>query len=424
MVPPVSVILTYCLMGLTGVTIGYFYLCDLFVPLRRLAIYLAFFSVRFLYDALVYYSPAALGRDFVPFELRTPLAYVWSIASFSCILLVFEGPKLELLAVSFFTNMVTSVETAAAMSIANLLFRGSIDAGYWVPFDAGVPLAIALSVAEGFLLRRPTAHLGRFVRIAARRSGSLIVVGGVALFVAYIAFAMQIFVYLPFSDMSLVILVLSLMMLAQPAVSLYMGARELRANEALISEFDEMLAAYDAKARERLALLERDHELFADVSAALSRLEEERVTPEQRERIVRLEDSYRAMTEGTYCDSPALDAVLVSYGDRLRELGVDVSLSAVGERMEDLDTAFIALVLLDHVLLMARQATSAKGERVVLRLRDAGKGVLYHLDIPASWKRAIPWYRLNGAMRRGIDFTEHVSGDRMVVLAMRGGDSE
>lgn len=423
MVTPASVILTYCLMGLTGVSIGYLYLCDLFRPSRSPVFYLTFFVVRFCYDALVYYWPAALGRDLLPLEVRTPLGYLWSIASFSCILLVFEGPMLEVLAVSFFTNMVSSVETAAGMALANMLLRGSVEGGYWVPFDAGVVLAMAFSAVECLLFRRPTAQLSRLVQGVSRRHGALLVACVIAAFVGYIAVAMQSIVYLPFSTVFLIIIGISLLMLAPLAVMLSLRSRELRMSEMLICEFNEMLMAYDAKVREKLALLERDHDLFAGVSAALAHLDADRVTSGQRERIARLEDAYKAMAEGTYCESPALDAVLVSYAERLRKLGVSVSVSVAGTHLGDLATAFVALALLDYALLSARQALVAEGERVTLRLRDAGEGSLFRLEIPSSWKPVGSVRQAERVMNHAVNVSEHIEDGHRVVLALRGGNA-
>ena len=421
MVTPAAVILTYCLMGLTGVSIGYLYLRDVFGPSRHPVFYVAFFIVRFCYDALVYYWPAAHGKGLVPTELLTPLTYVWSIASFSCIIWIFDGSKLEVLLVSFFTNMVSSVETACAMTVANLLVRGSIEQGYWVPFDAGVLLAMALSMAECFLLRRPTEQLSRLVQAVSKRNGTFLLSCAMAAFVAYITVAVGRIVYMPFSAVSRMIIGISLLTMVPLAVSLHMDSRELRTRTMLVSEFNDMLQSYDAQVHEKLALLERDHDLFAGVGGALSRLDVGRVTSEQRERVARLERSYQALAQGTYCDNPALDAVLVAYGDRLRGLGVVPSLSVAGVGMDDLDTAFVALVLLDFAHLAARQARDVEGERVTFRLRAMDETVLCHLDMPASWRPLGPVRHAGRTLSHEIDCVEHVEGDRRLVLAMRGG---
>jgi len=309
------------------------------------------------------------------------------------------------------------------MALANMLLRGSVEGGYWVPFDAGVVLAMAFSVVECLLFRRPTAQLSRLVQGVSRRYGALLVACVIAAFVGYIAVAMQSIVYLPFSTVFLIIIGISLLMLAPLAVMLSLRSRELRMSEMLICEFNEMFMAYDAKVREKLALLERDHDLFAGVSTALAHLDADRVTPGQRERIARLEDAYKAMAEGAYCESPVLDAVLVSYAERLRKLGVSVSVSVAGTHLGDLVTAFVALALLDYALLSARQALVAEGERVTLRLRDAGEGSLFRLEIPSSWKPVGSVRQAERVMNHAVNVSEHIEDGHRVVLALRGGNA-
>ena len=140
------------------------------------------------------------------------------------------------------------------------------------------------------------------------------------------------------------------------------------------------------------------------------------------ERAERLKDSYERMCAGSYCPYPALDAVLVSVAQRLRDRGVQPRFTVAGIPQDVALPAATAFAFLNLACGAATRAEDVEGDEVELRVRAVGELLLLRLSIPISWGAL-------GARRRLKLFVEETGGyvrershrGRTLVLMLTGG---
>ena len=101
----------------------------------------------------------------------------------------------------------------------------------------------------------------------------------------------------------------------------------------------------------------------------------------------KLREAYERLSSMSFCDRPALDAILVSSADRLRNLGIRPEFSVAGLVVNQSAAAPLVMSLLNLACGAAAQQEDAvvQDSEVGFRVRGHGESMLYRLDVPAAW---------------------------------------
>lgn len=413
---PPLVVLAYCCLCLTNVTISFLYLSDVYGWPReryKFIVYELFFLLRFIYDANVYYRrPATTAEGMVILGAADLL----SLLSFAVAVHTFAGDKLEVFIVTFVVNIVTSVMTGISAAAGIILTHASMSLSFLKPFDASTVVAVAVSFLLYPLLKQPTLLIVRWVRSLGRRYLRILAL----LMLVSTFFSTQALVSalsLPVTTSSMTVGLLGVFTIVPYALVEGLSEREARERERIFRECGELVALYNGKARDQLALLERDHALFNQSEEVLSRLKEGTVDEALVQDIERLEKTYQQISFGTFCNQPSLDAVLASYAQRLNVLGVRPLFSAAGIKSANLSYTITTLALLSVATSKARSARHVDGSVVTLRLRSRGDGMVCHLQTPAEWGRLGVREFLNMVFPTGVcEVKERIDGLCTTVL--------
>ena len=423
---PLSVMLSYYCIGFTGVIMGYLYLRDIFGKPRawyKPVGYLLYFLVRFTHDIGVYYGGDELVGPPVFRLASVMVAYLWGLLSFVVIMWTFEGDKLKILLVAFFVNFVFSADLLIATMLSDLLMGLPLDGYAFTPFDASIVLAVALGWLLFYLFRRPTLEVSRWACDIAERHRTFLTLTMLVLSMLFLTYAATDAMYASGETLFVMLVIVAICAIVPIVVVQYLSSREAQVREQAIRQCVDLITGYDKQVKAQLALLERDHALFNQNREVLARLERGTSDPALRQRIRDLEAAYQCISHGTFCDQPSLDAVLVAYAQRLRDLGQECQFSVAVPGEVGLGHALVAYTLLDAAAAGARRSRGTQGSMVELRIRRVGDSLLYHLETPATWG-PLHAERLLGALFgtnvRGVH--ERVEGNRTVVLVLRAGD--
>lgn len=423
MTAPLLLILSYYALGLTGISISFLYMCDAFGwPHERYktVMYLLFFMVRFTYDINAYYDTIVV-QEAPSFSVKAAtviLSYLWAVMSFGIVVWVFGGQKLQSLTVAFLVNIISGSITAIGSVLGNVLTGASLDGSFFKPFDLSIAIAVAASWLLYPLFRWPTALLSRWVRGISQRYHTFLCAVLVILNLTYVGFAVTSFLFLPVYTLFVFLFLTGVVTILPFVVVQQWSTREAAVRERMLLECSKLIASYDGLARERLSQLERDHLLFERNNEVLARLQQGALDSSLRQRIGQLEETYQRISCGTYCEQPPLDAVLVSYAARLRELGVEPQFSVSGGGSNGVSQALVSLALLNLATSTARRTKHPEGFVVAFRIRSVSGGTLYHLEMPAAWGRLGARQFLKGILPAGISAVrERVEREATTVLA-------
>lgn len=381
---PPLVVLAYCCLCLTNVTLTYLYLADTYgrpSDRYKFICYELFFLMRFIYDANVYYQHPASA---VEGAIIVVIADFLSLASFAVVTLLFGSDKLEVFIVTFVINIVTSVMTGISLLVGLILTRAPLDISFLRPFDSSTVIAVAVNLLLYPLFQRPTLVIVRWVRDLDRRYLKVLAILMLAS-MFYTTQALTSMLSLPLATLSATMGIVSVCVIVPFVLVERLSEREARARERIIRECSDVVAHYNGEVQRQLDLLERDHALFSQSEKVLSRLKEGAVDASLLQSIERLETTYRQISFGTFCNQPSLDAVLDSYAKRLSALGVEPLFSAARVESASHSYTIITLALLNVATSKARSERHPEGSVVMLRLRSYGDGLLCHLQTPASW---------------------------------------
>lgn len=383
---PPLVVLAYCCLCLTNVTISFLYLSDVYGWPReryKFIVYELFFLLRFIYDAHAYYHNPATTAEGVAIAL---IADFLSLLSFAVTMLVFGDDKLEVFVAAYVVNIVSSVMTGMSLVVGLILTRAPLDISFLKPFDASIVVAVVVNFLLYSVLRQPTLLIVHWICSLDRRYLRILAI----LMLASTIFTTQAFVSalsLPVTTSSVTLGLVSVFIIVPFVLVERLSEREARGRERIFRECGEFVALYNGKARDQLALLERDHALFNQSEEVLSRLKKGTVDATLVQDIERLEKTYQQISFGSFCNQPSLDAALASYAQRLSALGVQPLFSAVGVKSASLSYTITTLALLSVATSKARSTRHVDGSIVTLRLRSHGDGMLCHLQTPAEWGR-------------------------------------
>ena len=142
---------------------------------------------------------------------------------------------------------------------------------------------------------------------------------------------------------------------------------------------------YDSEVRAQLGELERDLATLAGHELVLEEIETNAADAETIREVRELEREYRRLCAGSYCETPALDAVLAACAGRLRALGVEPTFTVAGVPARAQVPVDVVYSLLGVVCEAAGRSREAAGRRVDLRVREVSGHPVLCLEAPREW---------------------------------------
>jgi len=142
---------------------------------------------------------------------------------------------------------------------------------------------------------------------------------------------------------------------------------------------------YDAEVRSQLQEMEQDFTTLAGHELVLREVGTSVVDAETAQEVHNLEQVFRNLTIGSYCDRPALDAVLSACAERLCALGVKTTFTVAGVPTEAHVPVDLVYSLLSTVCEAAGRSKVSAGQRVDLRVREVSGRPVFCLEAPREW---------------------------------------
>ena len=412
----------YVLLNVASVGVMFLLLSEIF-PRRWSIVWCVYFLAKAIIDAYLWY-PGAL--EAAPAWV-TPLATLWtassSIISFIVICLSFRGDYILVSTCAVLCDPLVSGMTTAGLLVSDYVFGRGVYEGYFVPFVPHTIVALTTLVTLYLLIR---VHIVRLMKLVCRSVlRHRLVWGSCAVAIAFM-FAMSTHKTSNFSSLStnLFDAVLALVIfLTVVAIVVLRQSWQLRLRRRTLQDCLALSERYDRAVREQLAQLEQDRTALEGHEIVLERLRTQENRP-AAERIEQLEQAYQQMSTGSYCEQPALDAVLLAAQQRLGEAGVDATITVAGIPSSVSVPVMEVLAVANLACEAARRAFDRGDNHVNLRIRGIGNQVLVHLDVPAAWGAL--WVRRYLPMLDSHDtglIRERKESDRRVVTVMCEGVS-
>ena len=385
--PVVTYALDLTLVGIVGVWVTYYLMCRVFPLKHSTLVWWCYFIVRgFVHGYLT--GEVALNGN-ASFEPLVAIeTSVSSILSLLLVLYMWEGDLVVVALCAVLSDTFAGTFAVFCRVLANILVGLPADRGWAFALDPATALDVVLRILIALALAKPITGLLRSVgRMAMRHH--LLASYLVAAFIVYTVVELCLnpnykvlgFHYL-FVDFLLWCILLGMGILT--AWQAYDVSRRQKALDKCMS----LVGDYDQRVRAHLATLEEYHTAFDGHERSLARLREAEGDADVARRIQSLEQTYRSLCEGNYCDQPALDAVLTSCARRLGAAGVRCDVTVAGLSTASASSAMMAFTMMGMVADAAERSRSKEGkENVELRVRGMGDRVLLHMDVPASWGR-------------------------------------
>ena len=413
-------IANYSFVGIASIYVTMLCMREVFGVRRSGAPLLAFYTVRFIADAAIFYLFPQVGSQVRLAEI------VWSLVSWYLgmylMAYTFETSFTRALLYSVCFNTVLSCMLNSTYALVNIVSGVEAYDDLFVSLSMRTVVSVALFMLQYWLLRRPMVLLVRGIAELVRRH--LKIVMGLIL-VAATLYMGNVYRLLSvntsvgtFNDSFNMFLVGSV--IAMTLVGGYQVlrlVRETRKQRKIIESFRVLISGYELRMSERLASLECDRNALEGLDTELLAHEEQMDSEALKARVEQLEEGLERLNHGTYCSCNVLDALLVSISMRLQELGVQPHFSVADLTPEVEGYPELLFVLLDAVCALAARSGKTEGEEVFLRLRPEGKALFVRLDYPGAWGRmgAARLLRRAGLIE-GVLASERTEGIRTVVL--------
>lgn len=380
------VTLNYVVLGLVLMYCNFVSIRDVNAPKRSFAIGLAFYAIKFFIDANIYPMLANMS------DMQRLAGFVWGMSTIgACFLLcslMFWG-SLAGLYISFAgVNTILSIVQLTSFYLTNLILGKPLGTPFQESYGLGTVLSLAIFTIEFLCLRKPLAWMESGMQSFPHRYQVLL---AELVFLATTGFLISI--YRPAASTSTAeatvtywkIVAFSAVPLLVIAILQIKLSKKARERTLYMKSVEELMHSYKRRIYAQLAIAERDRILFDGLDKELERLGEQSGSSELRERIKALEDEYKRIKEGTYCENPVYDAFLCAQADRLERLGVYPRFSVAVVPPTEGVRPRIILILLSEVDRLAIHANKVEGSEVNLRIRSLNGMMHVSLDIPSSW---------------------------------------
>lgn len=384
MLETVSLACSYVLLNAAGVTVMYLLLGEVFPRRGAPILWYAYFLSKATIDATLWYPG---GHSMLPAWV-TSLATVWAglsgIISFVVICLSFHGDYILKSTCAVLCDPLVSGMTAAGMLLANATCGTGTHEGFFIPPWPHMVIALTVLVILYRLVRIHIVHLLRLVCRSVLRHRF---VWGACAVVMALMFTLTSRKAVNFAslEMGLSIDVLALVIfLAVIGTAVLQQVQQLRRRRKTLQDCLAVSERYDSVVREQLAQLEQDHVALEGHEEVLQRLRtgKDDLTAE---RISQLEQTYQDISMGSFCEQPALDAVLLAAQWRLSEAEVDSTITVAGVPSSVSVPVMVVLSVANLTCEAAQRAFDRGDNHINLRIRGIGNQVLVHLDVPAIW---------------------------------------
>ena len=421
LIPP-SIMLNYAVLSIVSLYLDYYFISSVFKLRSRYSFFIWWGYIIFdnLVDEHFVYLAEYGGASFDIGPVHAVWAYVSAVVAFCIVCCVWKGDPVQVGMSAVMADLFAGMTSTLGVLCANLVTGIDPWSGYIQPFGAHTIIAVCVMFATMLVIRGPVTSIMRTaVRVVHRHRPPWAIL--MILFIAiFSSVSLMGYAHLGawFGVMPIVGLTAALIF----AVILLRKSRDVTRRGALMSQCLATVNAYEALMGEHLESLERDFMALEGHEESLERL---RMTESGRldQRIFKLQEAYERLRSGSYCDRPALDAVLVSGAERLRTLSVQPEFSVAGLAVDQPVNVPLAMSLLNLACGAAAQQEDAavRESEVGFRVRGRGKSVLYRLDVPTAWR----YLGAKRSLTALADFDsllvqERVRDGRLVVLVMDG----
>ena len=418
MIAPLDITLHYLAMGLSDIALTFIIMRGEFPLRQRPALFWAYFLVKTYVDCQLIYA-ASIGLGAWVDGARLAWTTFTGFASFVVFYLTFRGDFLTVGACALAFDFVALVLASSSLAIANVLFDIPSSLSHLQPFGTYSLVRMAMLFTFFFALLTALSRIPRFVHQFMMRHRSAYFLVGICL-IGIMANQTQNLISHAY-DESFVDYVMyvgcgSIVVLA---LSLLLWSRSIRQRERLLAECVSLVKAYDKVARDQLEQLELDRAALEGHERVLAALQQQGANDELVNHIKALKDTYRTLSTGTYCEHPALDAVLVSGAARLRSLGARPTITVAGISTQQTAPIAVVLMMINLACEAAERTKSTRNSDVDLRIRSVDGQLLLHLEVPAQWGSiwARRYLSVFDECQAGL-VSERKRGDRRVVLAL------
>lgn len=414
-----SYMLNYTLVGLTNITAEYLFLRTVFPMRRSPALWYVYFVIKYVVDAYLWcemgggVDAASLGLTFAIWS------FVSAVLSFVVVYRSFESDMVSVGSCAVTCDLFGGIVTLASATASNVMWGLPLESGYLRPFGLPVVCECMIAAALYAAISSPVSWLLRMFCRMMRRNRVVWGVAAVCLIAIFVtttqgvAFSSALENDLPHSR---VVPLMSVLVLAFSA-PLLLRARENRRREQVVRECAKLASSYDRAVKAQLEEVERDLIALDGHEHVLDALDSRDADVDLR--ISDLRRAYVHLSEGAYCNRPALDAVLMAEAQRLRGLGANPAFTVAAVPARSVIPATVCLALLNLACEAAERTDGIEGEAVELRVRGVGDQVLFRLEVPSRWGAL--WARrfLSAFDTHGTGLVrERKHGDRRVVLVM------
>ena len=360
------------------------------------------------------------GASSVVGPIRAVWVYVTAVAAFCVICYVWKGDPIRVGVSAVMADLFAGTTSTLGLLSANLITGVDPWTGYIRPFGGHTVLAACIMVAVFLVIRVPATSIMRTVSHVVRRHRlpwAVVMIVFIATFSS-----VNLLGYTELGPWFVIMPVVELFAAAVFAVVLLRKSRDVTRRGALMSQCLAATNSYETLVGEHLRSLERDLTALEGHEDSLERL---RATQGGAldERVGKLREAYERLKSGSFCDRPALDAVLMSGAERLQGMGIRPEFSVAGlAANQSADVPLVmSLLNLACAAFAQQEAAMVEGAEVSLRVRGLGKGVLYRLDVPSSWG----WLGARRSLSALPTFEtllvkERVRDGRSVVLVVEG----
>ncbi len=416
---PLSNLLSYTFMTCAGVSVTWFNLSRVFERRASLPFW-AYFVLKGFVDAYTWYCISqGYHADFF-YGFNNVWSHAMAVVSLFVVLFTFKGDYVQVGVCAAVSDLEAGLLVALTHTFGNLFTGNPVNTGFLEPFSPRTLVCALMMLVGAHLLREPLTWINRFLcRVVLRRR--LLWGGAVVCFIAFYANSVNAVVNADLMVPSSFAYNLPFMLLALFVIALLLlrHRRDVKEREKVLASCVALTRSYDLMMYEQLEALERDRVALEGHERTLRELGEGAGDKAIAARVADLERSYLRLSAGSFCDQPALDAVLTSCAARLRGHGVKASFTVAGVRARETVPVAMVLTLLNLALEAAERAPRAGDSEVELRIRSVGEQLFLRLDVPAAWgplgvRRFLAPYTRDGASIA----REHRWQDRRLVMVM------
>lgn len=410
-------LLNYQVAAISSLYLDYYLMNTVFGPRNKYSPFI--WWGYFVFDNTIDAYLAYVTEYGVASSLAKAVYPIWSYISAIVALFVvcstWRGDVVQVGVTQLAADVFSGVISILAIACVNIPMGADTSIGFTHPFGVRSLLSAGASLAMIMLIRVPATFIIRTIAQAVKRHRMPFAIVGILL--------IAVFSSMPFLDDWLFSVNIAVPIIAAAlAVVLLRKSRVIARRKALLAQCLEIADTYELLVGERLSSLERDLAALEGHEEALEHL---KMSDDGRfaARIDELQGAYERLSSGSYCDQPVLDAILMSSAERLQSLGVRPEFSVAGIPANQAIDVTLAMSLLNVACGAAvrQEDDVARGSKAIFRIRGGDKGMLYRLDVPASWgflgaKRSLAVLPDDDSLL----VQERVRDGRSVVLVMNG----